>query len=349
MLSLCMIVKDEIDYIEECLKKVSPYVDEMIIVDTGSTDGTLEVLEKFDCKVYHFEWCNDFAKARNFSVNKASHNWILFLDADEHVTEFDAEEVRKLTSTNYGEIVGNITIRSFVTNVTNLDVAYIPRIFNKKFFKFERPIHEQIVPKFNFVIKASNLSVTVNHFGYLEDVAKKKDKTNKYKEYLEKSIADKYDPYLVKHLATGYLNTKDFEKAIEIINEVINDTSLQKQFYYPEAVTIKIKALIGLEKYEEALGLQKYYEVCKDSDEFMLFMGIIFKNTKQGEPALNIFEYLINKPELTINRLVVINELGDLMMDYELYEEALRWFEKINYADNIKKKIDICKEKINNK
>ncbi len=68
MLSLCMIVKNEIKFIEQCLKKVQNYVDEIIIVDSGSTDGTLEILEKFNCKVYDFTWCDDYSKARNYSL-----------------------------------------------------------------------------------------------------------------------------------------------------------------------------------------------------------------------------------------------------------------------------------------
>ena len=70
-LSLCMIVKNEEEVLENCLKSVEGVVDEIIVVDTGSTDRTIEIAKSFDAKVYNYEWNNDFAAARNYSLKKA--------------------------------------------------------------------------------------------------------------------------------------------------------------------------------------------------------------------------------------------------------------------------------------
>ncbi|NFE60776.1 glycosyltransferase family 2 protein [Clostridium botulinum] len=107
MISLCMIVKNEECTLEKCLKRVSEFVDEIIIVDTGSTDNTNKIALKYTDKVYGFEWCDDFAKARNFSIKKASNDWILILDADEVIEKFDVEKIKKncISSNN---IVGRI-------------------------------------------------------------------------------------------------------------------------------------------------------------------------------------------------------------------------------------------------
>ncbi|MGD9363943.1 MAG: tetratricopeptide repeat protein, partial [Desulfobacterales bacterium] len=81
--SVCMIIKDEEKYLARCLASVKPIVDEMIVVDTGSSDRSKDIAIAFGARVYDYEWENDFAKARNYSISKASGEWILILDGDE--------------------------------------------------------------------------------------------------------------------------------------------------------------------------------------------------------------------------------------------------------------------------
>ncbi|RPI67925.1 MAG: glycosyltransferase family 2 protein, partial [Geobacteraceae bacterium] len=93
--SLCMIVKNEQSHLARCLRSVKPLVDEMIVVDTGSSDRTQDIAKIFGAKVFEFPWNNDFSKARNFSLSKAAGNWILVLDADETISVKDDEEFRR--------------------------------------------------------------------------------------------------------------------------------------------------------------------------------------------------------------------------------------------------------------
>ena len=78
-ISLCMIIKNEEKTIARCLDSVKDLVDEIIIVDTGSTDKSKEIVSKYTDKVYDFEWVEDFAKARNFSFSKATKDYIMWL------------------------------------------------------------------------------------------------------------------------------------------------------------------------------------------------------------------------------------------------------------------------------
>ncbi len=86
-ISQCMIVKNEEKYLEDCLKAMSPIREavpsELIVVDTGSTDRTVEIAEQYADQVLHFEWCDDFSAARNVSLEAASGEWFLYLDGDE--------------------------------------------------------------------------------------------------------------------------------------------------------------------------------------------------------------------------------------------------------------------------
>ena len=94
-----MIVKDEERFLETCLKGIKDFVDEIIVVDTGSKDKTKEIAEKFTSKIFDFKWQNDFSAARNFSLEKATSNWILVLDADEVLDDAGRAEILKLINT----------------------------------------------------------------------------------------------------------------------------------------------------------------------------------------------------------------------------------------------------------
>jgi len=98
-ISLCMIVKNEEDALSRCLNSVQGIADEIIIVDTGSTDGTKEIASTFSDKLYDFTWINDFAAARNYAFSFANMEYILWLDADDVILEQDREQFLALKRT----------------------------------------------------------------------------------------------------------------------------------------------------------------------------------------------------------------------------------------------------------
>lgn len=95
-LSLCMIVKNEEKHLARCLSSVKDAADEIVIVDTGSSDKTIEIAESFGSKIFHFNWINDFSAARNYSLSKCSSDWILYLDADEQLNPDSVDEINRL-------------------------------------------------------------------------------------------------------------------------------------------------------------------------------------------------------------------------------------------------------------
>lgn len=146
-ISLCMIVKDEEEVIERCIKSVIEVVDEIIIVDTGSVDSTISIAEKLGAKVYNFEWENDFSKARNYSFSKATKDYILWLDADDVLEESSLEEFKKIKN----ELNENIdsVMMNYIINVNeeNIPIYTIRRnrlVKKVNNFKWKGMVHEYL-------------------------------------------------------------------------------------------------------------------------------------------------------------------------------------------------------------
>ena len=95
-ISLCMIVRDEEDVLARCLESVREAVDEIIIVDTGSVDGTREVAERYTDKIYEFPWIDDFSAARNYGIEKAAKEFCMWLDADDVILPEEVEKIKRL-------------------------------------------------------------------------------------------------------------------------------------------------------------------------------------------------------------------------------------------------------------
>ena len=146
-ISLCMIVKNEEAVLERCLKSAKDFADEIIIVDTGSTDKTLEIAKKYTDKIFHFKWINDFSAARNFAFKKATMDYQMWLDADDVISEDSAKKIKKLKSILM-EDVDMVTMR-YITHFdeNGLPVASSTRerlLKTSKKYKWIDPVHECI-------------------------------------------------------------------------------------------------------------------------------------------------------------------------------------------------------------
>lgn len=147
-ISLCMIVKNEESILARCLDSVADLVDEVVIVDTGSTDGTREAAARYTDKIYEFAWIDDFSAARNFAFSKASMEYIYSADADEVLDDENRERFRLLKETLLPEI--EIVQMKYANQlkfntVYNFDEEYRPKLFKRKRdFVWESPIHEAV-------------------------------------------------------------------------------------------------------------------------------------------------------------------------------------------------------------
>ena len=149
-ISLCMIVKNEEDCLKRCLDSLKGIVDEMIVVDTGSTDRTKEIAKECGAKVEDFTWTGDFSDARNFAFSKASCDYIYSADADEELDEENRERFIKLksdlTELNIDIVQMHYCNQLEFRTVYNFDRELRPKLFKRvRYFIWEDPIHEQII------------------------------------------------------------------------------------------------------------------------------------------------------------------------------------------------------------
>lgn len=148
-ISACMIVKNEERVLRRCLDSLSGLMDEIILVDTGSTDRTKEIAGEYSCKIYDFEWVDDFAAARNFSFSKAEMDYIYVADADEVIDETNRERFRSLKQCILPEIdiVQMLYTNQLQYNTTyNFNEEYRPKLFKRlRPFNWVDPIHETVI------------------------------------------------------------------------------------------------------------------------------------------------------------------------------------------------------------
>lgn len=181
LLSVCMIVKDEEKVLERCLESIHGIADEIVIVDTGSTDKTKEIAIKYTDKLYDFEWVNDFSKARNYAASKAVGEWILVIDADEYVDREKFEDFKSELKINPPkQEINTVTIINFTgKRASSIAQNRHTRLYkNNKQIKFQRPIHEEL--KYLGTNKGVGFSdLQFFHTGYMKDTVDEKQKTER--------------------------------------------------------------------------------------------------------------------------------------------------------------------------
>ncbi len=215
LLSLCMIVKNEADNLPRCLSSAKPYVNQIIVVDTGSTDHTIEIAQQYGAQVSHFTWCNDFAAARNFSLSQATGDWILVLDADEELVVNSKKAFNRLGTEP--EVFLYALVRIETADQCDLSNFYVDRLFrNLPGMAYVGGFHENIRPPQEYLDQGwiGDLpEVQIKHYGY--DSAGLLDKAHRNIAILEKMRQQQgLDLRLLSTLAAMYEEVGEQEQAL---------------------------------------------------------------------------------------------------------------------------------------
>ena len=174
LLSAALIVRNEERFLEGCLRSIAGRVDEIVVVDTGSTDRSREIARDLGARVFDHAWNDDFAAARNASIEAARGAWILYIDADERLVEFDRATVERLLA-DRRTVCYTVLFRP-TTGYTRYREYRLFR--NRPDLRFEGLIHESLVPALRMLCSRERLRtrespVAIDHLGYDGDLAHK--------------------------------------------------------------------------------------------------------------------------------------------------------------------------------
>lgn len=292
-----MIVKNEEEVLHQCLNSVKDLVDEIVVVDTGSTDRTKEIAKEFTENIYDFKWIDDFSAARNFSYSKATKDYIFLMDADDVLLEEDREKFKKLKE----ELNNNVDAVMMLYHVwfdeqNNPTFSYRQNRLVKRArnFKWVGVVHEYLQCSGNVI----ESDVAITH--------RKKDKKNVgpsdrnlkiYEKRLEKGAT--FTPRDLFYYSNELREHGQFEKAIQHYNQFLEAGN--------GWVEDNIRACINLAICYRSLGNAK----------------------KEMESLVKSMIYDVPRPEVSCR-------LGDIYKDKRLYDKAIIWYQLALQVDTSK-------------
>jgi glycosyltransferase involved in cell wall biosynthesis len=284
-LSLAMIVKNEARCLARCLRSVRTILDEIIIADTGSTDGTIEIAREFGAKISRFNWADDFSAARNFALDQTTGDWILVLDADEFASDALAKEIAEFIQNP--SAIGRLKIVSdFRRHGLPLrSQSFVARLFPRG-ARFQGRIHEQIVSP----LRRVNLRGELWHDGYLE--------TQKSGRNLKLLLAElDHEPenaYLLYQLAIEYTSLNQPGNAFPCLQKAFAGIKNEDPFAPNVAVDFLYAAMV-LKKFDAGVeAIAKSEKHLEDFPDFQLARGLFYMNLIRSNAA----KYIGALPEI---------------------------------------------------
>ncbi len=344
-LSVCLIVKNEEQFIANCLNSLKDLADEIIIADTGSTDKTKEIIAEFkktfpNLKLLDFKWADDFSAARNFSIENARGDWILIIDADETIAKEDCFKIKDFISNkNYKQYSGFSFVQRSYTDEFNRDgfeyrgndgykecesyLGWIPskltRLFkNKKEFRFRNVIHELIEYSLNESgSKIFSTDVPIHHFKFKRSEERKEKKLAMYRELLEKKVIENIEnAKALFELGTFYRYVGKNKEAIALLAKALG---LRKDFteaYFGMGETF-------MQEHDFKAAEECYLKAIETNKNFKdAYFGLGVCYTKMnmlGEAAEMLQKGLL----LDLQNINALTNLGAVFEKLKLFDKAI--------------------------
>lgn len=350
-LSIAMIVKNEEKNIERTLiplKELGKYIEsEIIIVDTGSIDNTINIAGKYTNKIYVHKWTNDFAEMRNLSINYCNGDWIMIVDADEVL--YDIEKLADLLNSNYINDYNGVFVKITDYN-KNMDKTLkegykspILRIMKKKCAYYTGKVHEQ--PKFEKPLL--NSDVRFIHYGYDNfDAELMEQKFNRNLTLLLDELKDdEKNIYTNFQISTTYLMHSDIKQAYEYIKiayEEAKDNMKEHIYVIDKYCLILYKLRLYNELIKKSL---EGIELRNDFMDFYYYLGEAYNNKNENNKSIEAYKTylnLLNDADEFFDAGLCIKTKG--FKDIALYNMSVDYYQIDNYYKALE-----CLETIENK
>ncbi|MDB3085891.1 glycosyl transferase [Clostridioides difficile] len=358
LLSIVMMVKNEEKYLEKTLSSLEPLrksIDsELIILDTGSNDRTIDISKKFTNNVYYEKWNSNFGDMRNKSISYAKGEWILILDADEVLIEYsslisffsdDMYKKYNCASVNLNNIFSNEESEEPV-----ISTVVLIRLFRRKGLSYKGIVHEQPIYEKPIYYNVA----TFDHYGYLfDDDEKKLNKVKRNGSLLLKDLKENpEDPYVNYQLSKNFMLNEKFLDAFDYAEKAYNLYKCNKSFV-PYVYSNLIRVSIATGKYKRAESICKeYIKVDNNNIDVYKYFGDIQKFFGKIEESIKAYEryiYLVDNYNISTqsNSLIadgntiscrndVVNEIIAMYYILENYNKIIENYNKIN--SSIKKR-----------
>jgi glycosyltransferase involved in cell wall biosynthesis len=329
-LSVCLITRDEEKNIFRCLKSIRNIADEIILVDTGSKDNTLNIAKEFKCRIFQIQWQDDFSAARNFALDKAVGEWILIIDADEEFRKEDEKALKDLLENPVAEGYFVQILNSLEHNQVLKHRAV--RLFrNRPEYRYTGRIHEQIAPA---ILKKNPQSLYSSpirfiHFGYNQDAVINKQERN-IKILIRELEEMPEEPFTLFNLATEYFIMADYAKAAENY-EKAKQFSFQEQPYHATISRNLAITYLKLKEYKKckeliAQGIEWY----PDYTDMYYLLGSLKADQGFLDEASEIFKKCLELGEVEhytstdgVGSFLALQELAKVLEKKGNYQEAL--------------------------
>ncbi|MBF0982567.1 MAG: glycosyltransferase [Lachnospiraceae bacterium] len=367
-ISQAMIVKNEEKNIERALSWGKAVVSEQIVVDTGSTDRTVEIAKKMGAEVYFFPWQDDFSLAKNFAISKCRYPWIAMLDADEYFSEQDAKKMKDYIAL----VEKDPKVHGLRTAIADIDpngqvvsLDSTVRLFrNREDIRYRRAIHEQLCLTNGEDFRPANCgnNLTVLHTGYQAEVLSKKLKENRNKNLLLKELEknpEEFDLYV--YLGMEYAFRKKWKEAILQYKKFYAFFPEKQEKYkavFSMALSAHLRALYQLSEEERTEGqtagqevldterqallcdaeelLKKGREFLPESTDYLYQIAMLYYRNGFYENVLSLLLEFLEKKEKEKNTVFSKEALSEMLSVYGMLADSYfrlgKYREAVQYA-----------------
>jgi len=342
-ISLCMILKNEEHFLPGCLKTVKGLVDEIIVVDTGSTDRTMEIAAEYGAKIYQHPWQNDFSLHRNQSIDYAAGDWILILDADEELDPSEHSMIKSAIKRKDIDAVSFVVYNKIQGGRTGFLNSH--RLFrNKKEYRYSGIVHNQLI--MDGITLSTQLKVFHHGYGLSEEKMRAKGKRTEIllKQQLEENPDNAFAHFNLAQIYRGLAEPELSLKHATRVIEILSPDNLERRHVYVMALDQLGCACVGLNDHEKAKEyFYKALEIKEDYLDPLFNLGYVYSKEENYDKADELFHrYLAVRNAFSEHREWLGLILNNLNSRFAVYyglglsryfrndiDKALEYFHKV--------------------